>query len=701
MSAFLRLTAGSQNNAGPPGLRMASRFSFLLILFLLLDMSCPSWTLKRARQTDPCTIVSNALFPSTGYSVTTPSAMLRCLRVFPYNPALGKSVVANTLKILAFYVFESIQRSSPYSNPPSRVLLRESLANISATTWPSEYDFYLAMYNLFNSLNDAHTIFESTCYFGNAQAYIAFPLISVVANGTQVIKVVPDPTSLDFDPGVRAATESALNIKLSNYGGAEVVMIEGQPALTYIRNWVVANAGQYKDINAQFNTAMTGYTYDPQTGDLLRIHGIFTSRVVLPSNDTIRMTFRRVGKQVLETMNVPWYVLFSGDYFGSASDYSSTFCMGEYSSSDLSMVAGDAGTRHPARSQRTQMGRRRVVNARPMLTFPSRRRVKNTVVRRLAASSGVKELLYEYIKLYLLADGVTAVLVLPDELNPSSEIGDSDWESQVLTAFKLMKSNSVTQLIIDLQNNPGGDISLAYGLTNYLFPAKLVRQFPGNFRAGTLAQKLVHYQDVYDSLSSLYAYSEWADLLGNIYTSPSKFFFPVLNQTIGGIIDTFATSQLDLPSTSTPLTMSTRKVGPFPASKILVLTNGNCASSGTLIAASLSQYSGVRTVAVGGLAGMPMAYSNLGGGAVYGLSDLLSEFLIGPTLTRALAQLVPQALPNQTLMAFTIHKAFSHIKPLLPLEYVFDPSTFRFNYTDDNVFNVAVVWQTAANFFKS
>ena len=98
-------------------------------------------------------------------------------------------------------------------------------------------------------------------------------------------------------------TENLLNITLNDYANAEVVSIEGQPALDYVINYVRYFEGNARDISCRLNAAMARPTVsavnrsadgsDVGSSVLQFVPGGFASRQDLSMNDTIRFVVKR------------------------------------------------------------------------------------------------------------------------------------------------------------------------------------------------------------------------------------------------------------------------------------------------------------------------------------------------------------------------------------------------------------------------
>lgn len=107
-------------------------------------------------------------------------------------------------------------------------------------------------------------------------------------------------------------TESLLNITLNDYENAEVVSIEGQPALEYVLNYVKYFEGNARDISCRLNAAMarpivsavnsTTDGSDVGSSVLQLLPGGFSSWQSISMNDSIRFVVKRYASPPLSIL---------------------------------------------------------------------------------------------------------------------------------------------------------------------------------------------------------------------------------------------------------------------------------------------------------------------------------------------------------------------------------------------------------------
>ena len=148
-----------------------------------------------------------------------PSQFRACLDFFPINVSAAYETIDSIQKTMAVYVFELIDDASPIPFLTNNVNISAQLRQIFSRIPPlsngqispvpapstpvaesqsikyftSEYEFQNALYSLYHSTDDAHTVYSTRCFQGFGFVKTAFPLTSVIENGQQRIKIAPKP----------------------------------------------------------------------------------------------------------------------------------------------------------------------------------------------------------------------------------------------------------------------------------------------------------------------------------------------------------------------------------------------------------------------------------------------------------------------------------------------------------------------------
>lgn len=141
----------------------------------------------------------------------SPSDFKRCLTLFPLNTTAARATIATLISSLDNYVFENLAKHSPSPELSRSTDIRAAVKRIGAripTDLPepefkkphqfaipfsTEYHFHHAIHLAFRSLNDGHTGYDTACFNRYGKVVNPFPLMSVVEDGVQKIKIAPNP----------------------------------------------------------------------------------------------------------------------------------------------------------------------------------------------------------------------------------------------------------------------------------------------------------------------------------------------------------------------------------------------------------------------------------------------------------------------------------------------------------------------------
>ena len=145
-----------------------------------------------------CTnLVKNARFmklDGNRMAFTSPSAMRKCLQSFRFSEDRDLAVMDTVISGLdTFYVYKQLAKDSPSQQLPSRVdvvgKLRRVRKDAVAGKFKTTFKFFRKIKSVVQSLNDGHTEFHDNCM--EQTSYVGLPVMSVVENGVQKVRVIP------------------------------------------------------------------------------------------------------------------------------------------------------------------------------------------------------------------------------------------------------------------------------------------------------------------------------------------------------------------------------------------------------------------------------------------------------------------------------------------------------------------------------
>ncbi|PGH16112.1 hypothetical protein AJ80_05327 [Polytolypa hystricis UAMH7299] len=345
---------------------------------------------------------------------------------------------------------------------------------------------------------------------------------------------------------------------------------------------------------------------------------------------------------------------------------------------------------------------------------------------------------------YFLSNGDVAGYFLDGEFSDTAVLsvlafistyqdGISEAFSELVVRFlAACRKNGKKKLIIDVATNPGGKVFVGFDLFKQLFPnAEIKNRF--NFRAHeqyeVLGDKIndlltddkltiadieqadgLFDPDVYTRADGK-KFSSWKEwygpdtVHGYKFTRPARWDLENPGLTKGGnLMVSGYQDRLDVASQ------------PFDAENIVLLTDGACASTCTILASLLKQQ-GVRSVVMGGRPrDSPMqAIGGVEGSMVLTLEDLYTiikpvfdKYITGNELRRLedtdLGELYRSApyLMGRTSIDGAANVNYQNaLHPdddtLTPTQFVYEPADCRLFYTQEMMFDISAVWTAAAN----
>lgn len=278
------------------------------------------------------------------------------------------------------------------------------------------------------------------------------------------------------------------------------------------------------------------------------------------------------------------------------------------------------------------------------------------------------------------------ILVVPTmNVDPSTEV------PAIQAQLALLAERGVTHIIIDTSGNGGGDIGFASLLVNIFFPTADKRKSShlARFRDSSAATALGG-ADLSDGNSSTYFDPETLTnkTTGQPFTS-NLFLKPVtlnVNGREASYTDEFYMDyNLDV--------LDGTKTYPWrgDASKIVILTDGQCGSACGMTSEHFVHKHGVKAVAVGGYSGIALSMFSFAGASVLGLDELMNGF---KTLHVASTM---EPLLYDTFVSVGMIEVYSGTDTI-PLEY--NPERYvaahRLDYTPETARNHDLLWGAVA-----
>ena len=246
-----------------------------------------------------------------------------------------------------------------------------------------------------------------------------------------------------------------------------------------------------------------------------------------------------------------------------------------------------------------------------------------------------------------------AILAVPS----FSSVSNIEFENVVRQLFATASENDRTKLVIDLRGNGGGTIFLAYDLFRQLFPTE-TPYGAGNYRAGELhnftgrvaSENIEQLRSAYPELVKAgvdgvvlnsFNYREPLTENNESFTSWEDFFGPHQNDR-GDFTSLNRFNLTDISATTVPIlgygNDSTTQPQTFSPEDIVLLHDGNCASTCAIFSELMTSQKSTWSVAVGGRpqTGPMQGVGGVKGSQVQGmfiLSTIISAVLSAAPLT--------------------------------------------------------------------
>ncbi|KAI9708968.1 MAG: hypothetical protein M1820_003662 [Bogoriella megaspora] len=322
---------------------------------------------------------------------------------------------------------------------------------------------------------------------------------------------------------------------------------------------------------------------------------------------------------------------------------------------------------------------------------------------------------------YFLRDISTAVLSIPSFTEYGK--GIDTFSSAVADFISAASDRNATKIIIDLQENNGGQASLAFDTFRQFFPG--VTPFAGSRirshdMANTLGNTFTNYFQTLNGTNDTQAYSdalyeEWVvtDRInaetGQNFSSWAEFYGPrrlngdgfSLTQRYNLSSQLFDEDNLGIDFPDCFFTNDCDDQTLWQGKNIVMLTDGTCTSTCALFVEMMAQDAGARTVAVGGRPepGPMQAASGSRGALSYTSDDLDGDFVeAGQLNTTAVAALPLVRDPGMyiTYLGFTLRDQIRS-NATVPNQFLYLPADCRIYWTFANFYDYGRLWHDVWN----
>ncbi|KAF9567718.1 hypothetical protein EC968_003177 [Mortierella alpina] len=617
---------------------------------------------------DPCAILG-----ALSLNQTTYEHVKSCYMSIEFNPAQAKTTL-DTLHSLYndFFVFRDAALTPdlalPFSSAPVDIVA--GIEKIRQKKYSSDFEFHSDLRALANSLNDAHVTYGAACY-----ASIAFiqpiSLYAPVVEGRQSIRVHTDTTDNKFND-------------------CEVLTIDGKDAASYLQSWADKSTGYSKDAAVRFNNALSSYTYAAESKTWDSKRGEFSLRAVLPESAHLTYGLRCKAAKRDVHYRAPWSVVHQLEFTDKASFLKNVCERAPTPSPESALAANDI--KHYKRDHETELKEQLWKKLHRRQYEEKQRSVLNKRALGEAVASP-----QDFADAIFVAGNTTAVYQLKSQPHigvlalPTMDVKPATEIPTIQQYMTMLTERNVTHLIIDTFGNGGGDVGFASLLTQVLFPSqdKSTAAHRARHRASPVLAALAEADLKNTTFNGFYDPALLADR-ATFTTFTTNPFLVAENITMNGRVASY-TQELYMNYDLTEVDLTIKHPWTNDASKVILLTDGQCGSACGMFSDHLVSKHGVKAVAVGGHSKKDLSMFSFAGAAVIGLDAIIDAFesLQVPT--------VLQRLPYTNTVNVGFIEIFS-LNDTVPLEYnpARHTAALRLDYTPETARNHDQLWAAAA-----
>jgi hypothetical protein len=594
--------------------------------------------------------------------------------------------------------------------------LEEIKQNVTTAVYKNQYEFEAQIQLLVNQLRDTHVVLNAGAL--SAFSFVgSYGLVSASIDGKQAPEIY-----LDQDLYEAWA--------MSEYEASPVTHINGVDVIEYLEHFAEQNSQGFLEPHADWNAIM-----DSPALDIQGIPSTFQSAKLYPGNenfsDTLNFTLH--NNTVIET--IWWAICVDCKETGpltTGGDFYNYFVLGflpeSYREGEQWWPTIEDEVSPPTNDSENSFNFTAVLESYCdegatssqnwcMNSFGAYPNNPTTIQVDLSIAGG------GIVSSYLLDEKSTAVLSIPSFYQ--NGVDTSNFRQAIRDFIGNASQSQVSRVIIDLQQNSGGLVFLAYDTFKQFFP-NLDPNGASRQRSHELSNILGEaYTEWWDQSGHNqtenynWASSEWIvtnrinAATGKTFSSWEEFYGPEV-----GNGDTFSGSQQynlsdenfdysafgDYPYGYDPADTIANTSPPWAPENIVILTDGLCASACAIFVEFMTYEAGVKTIVVGGQPkpGPMQAVSGTRGAAAYSADALDYDFDEGLRYLPVDKPEVISQLPNRTDRGMWINYAGLTIRnqvhgtELTPLQFQYQAADCRIYYTLGTIYNMTQLWDHAA-----
>ena len=592
---------------------------------------------------------------------------------------------------------------SSYQQPAIDILagLEQIQKDVANSTFPNQYAFEATLQNLVYSAHDAHFQLEA----GILAAFTfqsPYPIVALSEDGVQTPKVyVTDDAAL--------ATDS--------FKPSAIKTINGQDVTAYLTQFAAVNSVGNLEPNADWNDLMSSFAAYIQDD-----YSIFESYVEFFPGDTITLGFE--NGTISEPK--PWVAIYNSPGptgpLATGGDFYNFFVLGFYPASfnpdAIDPCAASDGSTNASSSTSTlsnststtttSAGATVTATSWPDSAYPN---TTDIYQPGLYSDGG------GFVTGYFLKNISTAVLSIP-----SFAMSGHDVQTFSNTVQKFLIASHAADMktvLIDLQQNLGGDTLLAVDTFKHFFPSN--DTFRGSrLRAHPIADIIgntftTYYttsqsnSSTYDALSAsdfvsanrLNAetglnFTSWGEFFGP-YEYNGDFFTTIERENITNSLFDNEALGIDIYGASIPITNPQL----YKPEDIIILSDSLCSSACAVFVEMMHHDAGVKTVVVGGLpqTGPMQTASGSRGVQLYTAENIDDAISVAEYFNTTTANFLPDRNESVliTFLGVNLRDQIRKEQEDVPVQFLYDAADCRIFYTFETWSDYSQLWTYAVN----
>jgi hypothetical protein len=462
------------------------------------------------------------------------------------------------------------------------------------------------------------------------------------------------------------------------YDDCTVNTINGQDALTYVKNYARDVTGHSHDPNARLNYLLATQSFDEERRIFVDNEGDFSLRVTVPEAPYVDYQLQCPHLTEPVDLREEWIVLPQTHIaFEDVDSFVTNICL------------QPAETTPPAAENSVKLLYKPV----PQIIKRAEPEPEPETVTPGHQYPGAEQ---------LLAGNATVFYHLKDRPDTGvvvchTFLVEDEERDVVIQGLKVLNDRKVTNIIVDLQSNTGGYAGFAAFLADIFFPSSrpLTADLPSDIRVSKAVQQISAqgYNSSHSGFFDAYMYVDMKNGTGTGRYQNNDLFEHPITITRNGRTNLW-TEKTNIYAETVPTSYSAA-VSSFSWSdkvnNIRIVTDGLCGSACAMSAYFFTRRHNVASYSIGGTHGEDLSMFSFAGASVAKLSDVQSWFKDSNVVS-------PMAdLPYRSLVAFSWLEMYGEGRTM-PLEYdaeLYRP-TYRLDYTPANARSREALWNEVA-----